>query len=132
MALPGSGPISINDIRVELSQAQANSSLRALSALANFSSPDAMSDFYGFSASTSYTFLAGDGGGGYADWNQACSEAFEPKTLYSASTSLAVNVYLYTDNTLSSPFDGGSLWYKSGSSVYEIRDGGKIDAVRGC
>lgn len=132
MALPGSGPISINDIRVELSQAQANSSLRALSALANFSSPDAMSDFYGFSASTSYTFLAGDGGGGYADWNQACAEAYDPVTLYSSSTSLAVNVYLYTDNTLSSPFDGGGLFFKSGSSVYEVRDGGKIDSVRGC
>jgi len=132
MALQGSGPISINDIRVELSQAQANSSLRALSALANFSSPDAMSDFYGFSASTAYTFYVGDGGVGYADWSQACAEAYDPVTLYSSSTSLAVNVYLYTDNTLSSPFDGGGLFFKSGSSVYEIRDGGKIDAVRGC
>ena len=132
MALQSSGPISIDNIRTELSQAQANSSLRALSALANFSSPDAMSDFYGFSAATEYQFYSGDGGGGFPEWSVACSDASDPKTLYSSSTSLAVNVYLYNDNTLSSPFNGGSLWYKSGSSVYEIRDGGKIDAVRGC
>jgi hypothetical protein len=132
MALQSSGAISIDNIRTELSQAQANSSLRALSALANKSTPDAMSEFYGFSASTEYTFYAGDGGNGFADWNQACSEAFDPITLYSASTSLAVNVYLYTDNTLSNPFNGGDLFFKSGSSVYEIRTTGIIQSVRAC
>jgi hypothetical protein len=132
MALQGSGPISINDIRVELSQAQANSSLRALSALANKSSPDAMSEFYGFSASTAYTFYVGDGGVGYADWNQACAEAYDPVTLYSSSTSLAVGVTLYKDNTLLSIQNGENLWWKSGSSVYEIASDGKIAAVRGC
>lgn len=130
MALQGSGPISINDIRVELSQAQANSSLRDLSSLANKSTPDAMSEFYGFSASTAYTFLAGDGQQGFGSSEEACAEAYDPITLYSSSTSLGVNVYLYTDNTLSSAFDGGDLWYKYGSSAYEIK--GKINAVRGC
>lgn len=132
MALQSSGAISINDIRVELSQAQANSSLRALSALANFSSPDAMSEFYGFSASTSYTFYVGDGGAGYADWNQACAEAYDPVTLYSSSTSLAVGVILYKDNTLLNIQNGEDLWWKSGSSVYQIKTDGSINAVRGC
>ena len=132
MALQSSGAISIDNIRTELGQAQANSSLRALSALANFSSPDAMSDFYGFSAATEYQFYSGDGGSGFPEWYVACSDASDPKTLYSSSTSLAVGVYLYTDNTLSTPFDGGSLWYKSGSRVFEIKDGGKILSIRGC
>ena len=132
MALQGSGAISINDIRVELGQAQANSSLRNLSSLAGKSTPDAMSEFYGFSAATAFTFLAGDGQQGFPDWNQACAEAYDPITLYSASTSLAVNVTLYVDNTLSSSFDGGGLWWKSGSSVYEIASDGKISSVRGC
>jgi len=132
MALQSSGPISINDIRVELGQAQANSSLRSLSALASKSSPDAMSEFYGFSAATAYTFLMGDGGNGYADWSQACAEAYDPITLYSSSTSLGVNVTLYLDNTLSSSFDGQGLWWKSGSSVYEIASDGKISSVRAC
>ena len=52
MALQTSGAISIDNIRTELGQAQANSSLRSLSALASKSSPDAMSDFYGYSAVT--------------------------------------------------------------------------------
>ena len=132
MALQSSGPISIDNIRTELSQAQANSSLRALSALANFSSPDAMSEFYGFSASTAYTFYVGDGGVGYADWNQACAEAYDPVTLYSSSTSLAVGVTLYKDNTLLNVQNGENLFWKSGSSVYEIASDGKIAAVRGC
>ena len=132
MALQSSGAISINDIRVELGQAQANSSLRTLSSLANKSTPDAISEFYGFSAATEFTFLAGDGQQGYADWSQACGEAYDPITLYSSSTSLAVNVTLYIDNTLSNSFDGGGLWWKSGDKVYEIDSAGKITAQRGC
>ena len=131
MALQSSGAISINDIRVELGQAQANSSLRTLSSLASKSSPDAMSEFYGFSAATAYSFLMGDGGSGYGDYSTACAEAYDAITLYSSSTSLAVNVVLYTDNTLSSIFSGNG-WYKSGSSVYEIASDGKITSVRGC
>lgn len=131
MALQSSGPISIDNIRTELGQAQANSSLRSLSALANKSTPDAMSEFYGFSAATAYSLLMGDGGNGYGDWSQACAEAYDPITLYSSSTSLAVGVTLYTDNTLTSTFSGNG-WYKSGSSVYEIASDGKISAVRAC
>jgi hypothetical protein len=48
MALPGPGnPLSINQIRTELGSS--SGSLRALSALAGFSTPDAISDFYGYS-----------------------------------------------------------------------------------
>lgn len=132
MALQSSGPISIDNIRVELGQAQANSSLRSLSALASKSSPDAMSEFYGFSAATAFTFLMGDGQQGYGDWSAACAEAYDPITLYSSSTSLGINVTLYLDNTLSSAFDGQNVWWKSGSSVYEIASDGKITATRTC
>ena len=132
MALQSSGPISIDNIRVELGQAQANSSLRSLSALANLSSPDAMSEFYGFSAATAYTFLMGDGGSGYGDWSAACAEAYDPITLYSSSTSLTNGITLYTDNTLSSVFDGQGLWWKSGTRVYEIGNVGKIISNRAC
>lgn len=47
MALPSSGQISISQIRTELGTS--DGSLRNLSALAGFSSPDAMSEFYGYS-----------------------------------------------------------------------------------
>ena len=48
MALTGSGQISISDIRNEFQTA--NGSLGTLSDNAGFSAPDAMSDFYGYSA----------------------------------------------------------------------------------
>ena len=48
MALPSSGPLSINDIRVELAASATNQSLGAFSDTAGFLSPDAISEFYGF------------------------------------------------------------------------------------
>lgn len=49
MALPSSGPLGIGAIRTELSSG--SGSLRTLSSLAGFSTPDAISEFYGYSAS---------------------------------------------------------------------------------
>jgi hypothetical protein len=56
MALPSSGQISINDIRNEIGTS--NGSLRALSNDAGFSTPDAMSDFYGYSANINLYYEA--------------------------------------------------------------------------
>jgi hypothetical protein len=56
MALPPSGQISINQIRTELGTA--NGSLRSLSSLAGFSTPDAMSEFYGYSAAITVNWSA--------------------------------------------------------------------------
>jgi hypothetical protein len=132
--LQSSGAISIDNIRTELGQAQANSSLRTLSSLAGKSTPDAMSEFYGYSnvTATAYTFYVGDGGVGYSDWTQACGEAYDPVTLYSSSTSLAVGVILYKGSDLQNIQNGEGLWWKSGNSVYEIRTDGSIQSVRGC
>jgi hypothetical protein len=47
MALPTSGPLSISMIKAELGSS--SNSLRTLSSLAGFSTPDAMSEFYGYS-----------------------------------------------------------------------------------
>ena len=49
MPLVSSGQISLNDIKTELGAASTNVSLRSMSSTAGFSSPDAMSEFYGFS-----------------------------------------------------------------------------------
>ena len=48
MALQSSGPIDISDIQAELGST--SGSLRTLSAAAGFTSPDAMSEFYGYSS----------------------------------------------------------------------------------
>ena len=47
MALPTSGPLSIQDIRIELDNS--SGSLATLSQIAGFSQPYAISDFYGYS-----------------------------------------------------------------------------------
>ena len=50
MALPSSGAISISQIRTELGST--SGSLRTLSAAAGKTTPDAMSEFYGYSAAS--------------------------------------------------------------------------------
>jgi len=52
MPLPESGQLSLNDIRVELGANASNVSLGNMSDTAGFEEPDAISDFYGFSAAS--------------------------------------------------------------------------------
>lgn len=49
MALQSSGPISLVDIATELGVSTSNISLRSVSAAAGFATPDAFSEFYGYS-----------------------------------------------------------------------------------
>lgn len=57
MALPSSGQLSLSQIAQELQQATSNCSLRNLSSIAGKSTPDAVSEFYGYTS-------GGGGGGG--------------------------------------------------------------------
>ena len=58
MTLVSSGQISIDDIRNEIGTS--DGSLRALSSLAGFSTPDSMSEFYSYNAFTYYATWAAD------------------------------------------------------------------------
>lgn len=130
MALQSSGAISLSQIKTELGSSA--NDFRTLHAAAGFSTPDSISEFYGYSAATEYQFYVSDDGGGFGSFSDACSDASNPLTLFSSSTSLAVDVTLFKDRELTDPLNGGGLWFKSGSSVFEIKDGGKISARRGC
>ncbi len=59
MALPTSGPLSFSAIRAEVIPGGTNSnvSLRTLSSTAGFSTPDAVSEFYGYGGLT-YSYYA--------------------------------------------------------------------------
>jgi hypothetical protein len=57
MALPGSGQLSLGDIAGELGLSLSNLSLRDMSDTAGFSTPDAVSEFYGYGSIT-YTYYA--------------------------------------------------------------------------
>lgn len=50
MALPTSGPLGISDIQLEIGGNLSTVSLRTMSDFAGFSTPDAVSEFYGWSA----------------------------------------------------------------------------------
>jgi hypothetical protein len=130
MALQSSGAISIDDIRVELGQAQANSSLRSLSSLAGKSTPDAMSEFYGFSNATSFDISEI----GFPDAEQCCLEGsnFGTQAVYSSSTSLALNVELFSGSSLSETFDGQDNWWYYNGVSYFINSTGKITDVFTC
>lgn len=63
MAVPSSGPLELyGDIQNELGGAQANTSLHGMSVEAGFSTPDAMSDFYGYVDAVLPTVTTGNAG----------------------------------------------------------------------
>lgn len=129
MALQSSGAISLSDIKTELGSSA--NDFRTLHAAAGFSTPDSISEFYGYSSATEYDFLQGDGGG-FEDYPQACSEAEVPFTLYSVSSTLGSRVTLFNDSRLTDPFAGGGLWYKNKNTVYSIDKAGVVVGVRDC
>lgn len=83
MPLPSSGQISISQIRTELGTS--NGSLRALSNLAGFSTPDAMSEFYNYSAVTT-NFISY-----YVPISMACGTNYT----FAATSSSPVNTTLF-------------------------------------
>lgn len=94
MALPSSGQLSLNDIKTELGAASTNVSLRSMSNTAGFSQPDAISEFYGYSAATGYL-------GAFSEF--PAQSGFE-----ACSTTTAIN--LYKNGSSSTPAIGDSLF----------------------
>ena len=115
MALPTSGPLSFSAIANELDTPLSNVSLRGMSNSAGFSTPDAVSEFYGYS-----------GGGliavswGYSSRRASGACIAIPTTFYAdnASPMSATAVYadasgtipgfigFYSDGTVAREFDG--------------------------
>lgn len=130
MALQSTGAISINDIRVELGQAQANSSLRSLSSLAGKSTPDAISEFYGYSNAVPYTIYGREGFEGFPEPAQACAEQVDSMTVYASS--LNEGATIYTDSALTTAFKGYDLWWYISGNTYNISADGIINSVKSC
>jgi len=61
MGLPTSGPLSLNDIRIELGASSTNVSLGSMSDSVGFVAPDKVSDFYGYSSTTTFYATLGVG-----------------------------------------------------------------------
>lgn len=113
MALPTSGPLSFLSIAVEIGGTFNELSLRNMSSLAGFSTPDAVSEFYGYS---------GGGGGGcniislrYNAKSSRLACATSISTRYSDNTDLFLATMLYSDSLCSNPAVAG--WYSDGTLV---------------
>lgn len=75
MALQSSGQISLSDIANEQGVGLSNVSLRSMSNTAGFSTPDAISEFYGYSAAKYYWDLSND-----IKWDTATDKPLQSTT----------------------------------------------------
>ena len=112
MPLQSSGAISISQIKTELGSS--SNSLRTLSSLAGFSTPDAMSEFYGYSAEsmTGITGFAQDAIN-YGSYYCGCGESL---TVYQTSAGR----WLRGNSISSTPLSGN---YSLDGSIYSFSNG---------
>lgn len=138
MALPSSGPLSLNDIRVELQQASTNVSLGALSNLAGFTDPDAVSEFYGYSYANYNTVSIINAPEGSSAAACALSDEDDITLYFSGSGGTpacpTLTTTLYTNTSLTTPYNGDGQWFKSQqcNASYYIESNGFIEGFGNC
>ena len=109
MALQSSGKIEMSEIAAELGESLSNVSLGTMSDTAGFSAPDQMSDFYGYTHSSSTSFSSSKRG---SSSSSACGLSVS-QTYYhnngsgGSSTYVEINDYVYSDPTLTSVLIAG-------------------------
>ena len=107
MALPTTGPLSINDIRVELGASATNQSLGTFSDTAGFAAPDAITDFYGFSAlSVAYRYNGTVG-----------------KPAFECSISRAITTQFWHNGSNPLPANGDTCYLSSSSGGFVLPNG---------
>jgi hypothetical protein len=107
MPLPSSGTIKISQIRSELGTS--NGSLRALSALAGKSTPDAMSEFYGYSNSYPWYVKLG------TTFSNACSATVT--TVYSTLNTWTTGMGFWFDAARTNGVEGYNYIVLSGPYI---------------
>jgi hypothetical protein len=119
MALPTSGPLSFSAIANEQGIALSNLSLRSMSATAGFTTPDAVSEFYDYSAVTVTAFGLSIA---YLDSDSACNATVTDFVRYhDGSGDLpVVNDNIYTDSEGTTLFNGQNLFYAMGILIPEF------------
>jgi hypothetical protein len=103
MALPSSGQLSFSAIAGELSVSLSNVSLRSMSSTAGFSTPDSVSEFYGYSASSvTYTYYS------YYAAGDPCN--YEYYDIYEGSDGI---YYIYLGGGVYDPmYNTTDIWYE--------------------
>lgn len=109
MALPTSGPLGFSDIASELSLSLSNLSLRSMSNTVGFSTPDAVSDFYGYSNAESVNSLNRSSSSNTR--TTACGSLSLGSNLIYFSGILESGNVVYTNSSLTTPFNGSNrVW----------------------
>jgi len=132
MALPTSGPLSINDIRAELGASTTNQSLGAFSDTAGFAAPDAISDFYGYS---NVTLTAYDGSAFQNGVKFICDQPLNVTYYHDGSGTLpVVGDTIYTNSGGTTIIGGGQIGYNKTSGFLFVRNtsAGVVDQVNFC
>lgn len=128
MALQSSGAISLSNIKTELGSGA--NDFRTLHAAAGFSTPDSISEFYGYSAVT-YTELEVEV---FLDFGMLCSgEPGEITTVYSQAYSTVVRSdILYTD-TSGTLYNGLNRYHKnSNGNGHIVNERGVVGTEEFC
>tara|TARA_R110001583_G_scaffold11068_1_gene50760 strand:- start:3726 stop:4112 length:387 start_codon:yes stop_codon:yes gene_type:complete len=127
MALPSSGQLGINRIRIELGASATNQSLRAFSNTAGFSSPDKITDFYGFTNLTSFLGSALQGG-----TKNICSANTNITYYHNGSgTTPVVNDIVYTNSGGTTTLGAGYMIPTTGGYL-EITSSGVVNKILPC
>ena len=133
MALPTTGPLSLNDIRIEIGASSTNVSLGAMSDTAGFSAPDAITDFYGYSASSCTSFLTNT-----TNTRNPCTLNSSNATYYhnGASTYPANGDTIYTNSSCTTTAGAKNRrWFfssNSGGGTYLTNSSGVVTSVGIC
>lgn len=130
MALPFSGQLSLNDIRVELGESQGDNSLGDMSDTAGFSAPDAVSDFYGYSHST--ITLRKQSNFGQFDAFGACFQSLTVNRYSNGGANFTNGDIIYTNAAGTTTFNGGNAWFKQGTTSARISSSGVVSLASSC
>ena len=130
MALPSSGPLSMQDIATEFSQGSSNMSLytfgSTLPTPTVTSNIELANDFYGQSASSCTSFSASE------ESREPCE--LDPEITYyhnGSGTYPVAGDNVFTDSSCDEPLSGGSYKMASGD-IMVIGEGGEVTSTFSC
>jgi len=129
MTLPSTGTaIGLGDLADEFGIAQSNISLRGRSDAAGFETPDAISEFAGFTHN-SFSFSVG---GPDITSTDACIVTPRDVTIYGNNSTFDLNTRFWDDDGFTTPFEGLDSWWSNGVDAVQIDNSGNVTDTDSC
>lgn len=129
MTLPSTGTaFGLGDLADEFGIAQTNVSLRGRSDAAGFATPDALSEFAGFTHN-SYSFSVG---GPEINPLDACIVTPRDVTIYGSNSTFDSNTRFWEDAGFVTPFEGLDAWWSNGVDAVLVDNSGNVTNTDSC